>query len=238
MLSLLQQKSDRSMEIKAIVFGATGMVGEGVLHEALRHSTVSSVLVIGRRPCGVVHPKLTEIVHGNFFDYSKIEDQLRGYNACFFCLGVTSLGKNEDEYRRLTYDLTMAAARSLSRLNPQMVFCYVSGAGTDSTEQGKSMWARVKGKTENDLMKLPFRAVYAFRPGFIKPTQGLRNALWFARVLAPLYPVLHPLLPKYTCTLEEVGLAMVHVARAGYAKRILECEDITRWGKAEQALLF
>src|SRR5512133_1123004 len=149
------------MGIKAIVFGATGMVGEGVLHEALKHPAVDAVLVIGRRSCGVDHPKLKEIIHKDFFDYSSIENQLRGYNACFFCLGVSSIGMKEDEYRRLTYDLTMAAAIALSRLNPDMVFCYVSGAGTDSSEQGRSMWARVKGKTENDLMKLPFKAVYA-----------------------------------------------------------------------------
>jgi uncharacterized protein YbjT (DUF2867 family) len=216
------------MAIKAIVFGATGMVGEGVLHEALMHPAVTSVLAIGRRPCLVVHPKLKEIVHGDFFQYSSLEEQLRGYNACFFCLGVTSIGKSEEEYRRLTYDLTMAAATTLSRLNPGMVFCYVSGAGTNSTEQGRSMWARVKGKTENDLMKLPFKAVYAFRPGFIKPTQGLRNALWFARVLAPLYSVLHPVMPKYLCTLEDVGLAMIHVATIGFPGKILECKDITR----------
>src|SRR5512133_2476442 len=152
------------MSIKAIVFGATGMVGEGVLHEALRHPAVDAVLVIGRRPCGVTHPKLKEVLQKDFYDYSALEYQLRGYHACFFCLGVTSIGKKEEEYRRLTYDLTMAAARTLARLNPEMVFCYVSGAGTDSSERGRSMWARVKGKTENDLMKLPFKAVYAFRP--------------------------------------------------------------------------
>jgi len=223
------------MAIKAIVFGATGMVGEGVLHEALMHPAVTSVLAIGRRPCLVIHPKLKEIVHGDLSQYSSLEEQLRGYNACFFCLGVTSIGKREEEYRRLTYDLTMAAATTLSRLNPGMVFCYVSGAGTDSTEQGRSMWARVKGKTENDLMKLPFKAVYAFRPGYIRPTTGLRNALTLSKVVAPLYPALHALLPKYMCTLEEVGLAMIHVARSGYAKKILECEEITRLGKEERA---
>lgn len=223
------------MSIKAIVFGATGMVGEGVLHEALKHPAVDAVLVIGRRSCGVNHPKLKEIVQRDFFDYSSIENQLRAYNACFFCLGVTSIGKKEDEYRRLTYDLTMAGAIALSRLNPDMVFCYVSGAGTDSSEQGRSMWARVKGKTENDLMKLPFKAVYAFRPGFIKPTPGLRNALRFAKVLAPLYPVLHPLLPNYMCTLEEVGLAMVHVAAIGSPQKVLENRDISVLGRTEKA---
>ncbi len=207
------------------------MVGEGVLHEALYHPDVESVLVIGRRSCGVTNPKLKEIIHKDFYNYTAIEDQLLGYNACFFCLGVTSIGKNEVEYRRLTYDLTMAAATTLSRLNPEMTFCYVTGAGTDSTERGRSMWARVKGKTENDLMKLPFKAVYAFRPGYIKPTPGLQNALSFSKVIAPLYPALHALLPKYMCTLEEVGLAMINVATIGYGKKILECEDITLLAK-------
>jgi uncharacterized protein YbjT (DUF2867 family) len=215
-------------KIRTIIFGATGMVGEGVLHEALKAPAVESVLVIGRRPCGVAHPKLKEIVHKDFFHHASIESQLRGYNACFFCLGVSSLGMKEEEYRRLTYDLTMAAATTLSRLNPDMVFCYVSGMGTDSSEKGRSMWARVKGKTENDLMKLPFKAVYAFRPGFIKPTPGLQNTLAFAKVLAPLYPVLHAVAPKYVCTLEDVGRAMIHVAAAKQPEKIVECTDIAR----------
>ncbi len=152
------------MKIKAILFGATGMVGEGVLLEALKYENVESVLVIGRRSCKVTNVKLKEIIHNNFFDYSTIEDQLKGYNACYFCLGVSSVGMTEKDYTRITYDLTMQAATTLSRLNPNMTFCYVSGTGTDSTEKGKMMWARVKGKTENDLAKLPFKAVYMFRP--------------------------------------------------------------------------
>ena len=216
------------MSIKAIIFGATGMVGEGVLHEALKDPSVESVLVIGRRPCNVSHPKLREILHADFYDYSGIEKQLTGYNACFFCLGVTSIGKNEQEYIRLTYDLTMAAARALVRWNPEMVFCYVSGMGTDSSEHGRSMWARVKGKTENDLMKLPFKAVYAYRPGFIRSTPGLKNTLTLAKPLAPLYPILRTLLPKYVCTLEDVGRSMIRVVQHGYPRDILECEDIAR----------
>ena len=219
------------MKIKVILFGATGMVGEGVLDEALNHAEVESILLISRKPCNVKHEKLRELLHRDFVDYTTIEDRLRGYNACFFCLGVTSLGKTEEEYRRLTYDLTMAAARTLSRLNPTLVFCYVSGAGTDSTEQGRSMWARVKGKTENDLMKLPFKAAYAFRPGYIKPTAGLRNGFAFSKALAPLYPVLKLLFRKYVCTLEDVGLSMIHAAANGYPKRILECEDITQFAR-------
>lgn len=173
------------MSIRAVLFGATGMVGEGVLHEALKNDLVESVLVIGRRPCNVTHPKLQEILHNDFFDYTMLENHLAGHNACFFCLGVTSIGKKEDEYRQLTYDLTLATAKTLSRLNPEMVFCYVSGAGTDSSESGRTMWARIKGKTENDLQKLPFKAAYAFRPGYIRPTPGLKNAFAFARILSP-----------------------------------------------------
>jgi uncharacterized protein YbjT (DUF2867 family) len=226
-------KQSKTMSIKAIIFGATGMVGEGVLHEVLKHPTVTSVLVIGRRSCGVTHAKLKEIVHKDFYNYGSIENQLRGYNGCFFCLGVTSIGKKEDEYRRLTYDLTMSAATTLSRLNLDMVFCYVSGMGTDSSEKGRSMWARVKGKTENDLMKLPLKAVYAFRPGFIRPIPGLQNTLWFAKVLAPFYPVMRALIPKYVCTLEDVGLAMIHVAETRPPEKIVECEAIARLAKAK-----
>jgi uncharacterized protein YbjT (DUF2867 family) len=215
------------MNIKAIIFGATGMVGEGVLHEALNSPAVESILLISRRRSDVKHRKVEELLHDNFFDYTAIEDQLRGYNACFFCLGVTSVGKSEPEYRRLTYDLTMAAAQTLSRLNPDMVFCYVSGAGTDSSEQGRSMWARVKGKTENDLMKLPFKAVYAFRPGYIKPTAGLKNGLAISRAVAPFYPVFKLLFRKYICTLEDVGLSMIQAASIGYPKKVLECANIT-----------
>lgn len=218
------------MAVHPIIFGATGMVGEGVLHECLHHRDVGSILVIGRRPCGVVHPRVREILHTDFHDYSTVESYLTGYNACFFCLGVTSIGKSEAEYRRLTYDLTMAAATTLSRINPDMVFCYVSGAGTDSTEKGRSMWARVKGRTENDLMKLPFKAVYAFRPGFIRPTKGLKRTLTLAKALAPLYPAIRAVAPKYVCTLEEVGLAMIQVATHGYERRALECEHIAKLG--------
>ncbi len=221
------------MNVRAILFGATGMVGEGVLFETLADAAVESVLVIGRRPCNVRHPKLTEVLHDDFFDYSAIRDILKGYNACFFCLGVTSLGKKEDEYRRITYDLTMAAAGTLSQLNPDMVFCYVSGAGTDSSEKGRLMWARVKGKTENDLMKLPFKAVYAFRPGLIRPTKDLKNTLTIAKALIPIYPVLRVLFPHYVCTLADVGRSMIRAARIGYSSKILECEDITRLARGD-----
>lgn len=214
------------MKLKAIVFGATGMVGEGVLDVALRHPDVESVLVIGRKPCTVKHGKLREIVHRDFFDYSGIEGQLKGFNACFFCLGVTSVGKKEDEYTRLTYDLTMNAATVLAKLNPEMTFCYVSGTGTDGSEKGRSMWARVKGKTENDLRKLAFKAAYAFRPGFIKPIEGQQHAYGISKVLGVGYPLLKALLPKYVCTLEDLGLAMVGVATLGYTSKVLENPDI------------
>ena len=218
------------MTIKAVIFGATGMVGEGILHTALAHPDVESVLVLGRKPCGRQDRKLKELIHGDFYNYAGIEKHLTGFNACFFCLGVTSIGRKEDEYRRLTYDLTMAAAKTLSSLNPAMVFCYVSGAGTDNTEKGRSMWARVKGRTENDLMKLSFKAVYAFRPGYIKPIAGLRHGLAFSRWLAPLYPVLKIPFRKYVCTLEEIGRSMIRVSTEVPPGRVLECEDISRLG--------
>jgi uncharacterized protein YbjT (DUF2867 family) len=215
------------MKIRAIIFGATGMVGEGVLHQSLRHPDVESVMVIGRRSCGVSHDKLKEIIHDDFFDYSAIRENLKAYNACFFCLGVSSVGMKEKDYTRITYDLTMRAATTLSQLNPEMTFCYVSGAGTDSSEKGRLMWARVKGKTENDLMKLPFKAAHTFRPGFIKPIKGQKNAYPFAGILGSLYPVWKTVFPKYVCKLEDVGNAMINASMAGYSKKILENKDIS-----------
>ncbi|MBI4429617.1 MAG: NAD-dependent epimerase/dehydratase family protein [Ignavibacteriales bacterium] len=218
--------------IKAIVFGATGMVGEGVLHESLKHNAVESVLVVGRRPCDVQHAKLREVVHGDLFDVSVIGENFTGYNACFFCLGISSIGVNEKDYRTVTYDLTMGVATILAKLNPDMTFCYVSGLGTDNTERGRSMWARVKGKTENDLMKVGFKATYSFRPGYIRPTKGLKRSLVIAKVLVPIYPLLATVFAKYVCTLQDVGLAMISVSRNGYHKHILECEDITQIAKS------
>ncbi len=220
-------------KIKAIITGATGMVGEGVLHECLQHPAVESVLVINRKPCGVTHPKLTEIIHPDFFDLSAIESQLSGYKACFFCLGVSSIGMKEPEYTKITYDLTMNFARTLSKLNSDMTFCYVSGAGTDSTEKGKMMWARVKGKTENDLMKLPFKTVFAFRPSFMLPTKGLKNALPFYKYIAWLYPIVHPMFPNYFGTLKDVGMAMINCAIFGNNKKVLEARDISNYANQE-----
>jgi uncharacterized protein YbjT (DUF2867 family) len=223
------------MKINAIIFGATGMVGEGVLHESLNHVDVESVLVIGRRSCNVKHQKLKELIHADFFDYSTVEEHLKGYHACYFCLGVSSVGKNEKEYTRITYDLTMSAARTLSRLNPGMTFCYVSGAGTDSTEKGRIMWARVKGKTENDLMKLLFKAAYAFRPGFIKPIKGLKNGYLVSKILGVIYPVLKALFPKYVCTLHDLGLAMIQVTLTGYPQRTIENKDIAQLAQTDSS---
>ncbi|RQO75146.1 epimerase [Pedobacter sp. KBW06] len=212
--------------VKAIITGTTGMVGEGVLHECLINDAVEAVLVINRKACGVQHTKLKEIIHADFFDLSAIEDQLGGYNACFFCLGVSSVGINAEDYYRLTYTLTMHVAETLSRLNPEMTFNYISGAGTDSTEKGRSNWARVKGKTENDLMKLPFGKVFAFRPGFIKPTKGLKYIQPYYKYIGWLYPIGRSLYPNGFCTLREIGLAMIHTVTKGSAKKILEGKDI------------
>ncbi len=216
------------MKIRAIIFGATGMVGEGVLHVCLNHPEVESVLVIGRRSCNVIDPKLREIIHSDFHDFTTIGNQLKGYNACYFCLGVTSIGKNVEEYTHLTYDLTMAAARTIATASPGLTFCYVSGAGTDSTEHGRIMWARVKGRTENDLRKLHFKAAYAFRPGFIKPIKGLKNAYGASKVLGSIYPVLRIVFGKYVCTLQDLGMAMINATLVGSSTPNLENVDIER----------
>ncbi|MBU1095139.1 MAG: NAD-dependent epimerase/dehydratase family protein [Bacteroidetes bacterium] len=214
------------MKIKAIITGATGMVGEGVVHQCLLNPDVESVLVVNRKPCGVKHEKLKEIIVKDFFDLSAAESQLSNYNACYFCSGVSSLGKSEKEYTRLTYDLTMNFAKTLLKLNPEIIFTYVSGTGTDSSEKGKIMWARVKGKTENDLLSLPFKGVYMFRPGYIQPTKGLNNAYKIYSLFAPLYPIWKKLFPKYVVSLEEIGNAMINTTKYGYAKKVLECKDI------------
>ncbi len=221
-----------STKINAIITGTTGMVGEGVLHECLLDPQVESVLVINRRPGGVQHPKLKEVIHGDFFDLSAIEEQLRGYNACFFCLGVSSVGMSAEDYYKMTYTLTMHVVETLSRLNTDMTFCYISGAGTDSTEKGRSSWARVKGKTENDLLKLPFKQVFNFRPGFIKPTPGLKNTLKPYRYLGWLFPIGRALFPGGFCTLREIGLAMIHCVSLGSERRIVEGKDIIALAKS------
>ena len=216
--------------MKVILFGATGMVGQGVLRECLLDPGIDAVLAVGRSPLREQQPKLREIVQSDFTDYSAIESQLTGYDACFFCLGVSSIGMAEERYRHLTYDITLAAAKTLARLNPQMVFVYVMGRGTDSTERGSLMWARVKGKTENDLLKLPFKAAYMFRPAGIQPLHGIRSKTAWVQAIyvgaAPLLSLLNRMAPKYMTTTEQVGRAMIKVARDGYQKPVLESEDI------------
>jgi uncharacterized protein YbjT (DUF2867 family) len=218
------------MKIKAIITGATGMVGEGVLHECLAHPAVEAVLLIVRRPGGRQHPKLREIVHSDFYDFSALETELKGWNACYFCLGVSSVGISAEEYQKVTYDLTLALARPMARLNPDMTFCYVSGAGTDSSEQGRVRWARVKGMTENHLLGLPFRQAFMFRPGYLNPTPGLRHAYRIYRFFSPFYPLWNRLLPGYVSTLRQLALAMINATLHGYEKPVLEVRDIRALG--------
>jgi len=255
------------MKIKAIITGSTGMVGEGVLYICLDSPEVESVSVVNRKPCGVEHPKLKEIIHKDFLDLSPIEDQLTGYNACYFCAGVSSIGKKEEEYRKITYDITLNFAKTLIKTHGStkvytesdevltrnntsifqedssraetrdekvdMVFTYVSGVGADSSEMGKSMWARVKGKTENDILKLPFKGAYAYRPGYIQPIKGQKYSYKFYKFFSPLYPVLKKLFPKYVGAMEELGNSMINVTLNGYDKKVLEVEDIRKTGKSK-----
>jgi uncharacterized protein YbjT (DUF2867 family) len=216
--------------MKVLIFGATGMVGQGVLRECLIDSQVSQVLSVGRRATGIRHSKLHELVVPDLLDYSAVREQLAGHDACFFCLGVSSVGMREADYRRVTFDITLAAAGLLAQLNPQMTFIYVSGAGTDSSERGPTMWARVKGETENALMRLPFKAAYMFRPGFIQPLHGVRSKTaiyrWIYLLLGPLLSLLRRLAPKHVTTSEQVGRAMLAVARQGAPGPLVEMPDI------------
>lgn len=274
MTSAIAGHAAANTPLRVIITGTTGMVGEGVLHECLQHPAVEAVLILNRKPLGLTHPKLREIVHTDFYNLGPIESQLTGYNACFFCLGVSSVGMPAEEYYKVTYTLTMHVAATLSRLSPvpvapvdpfasatpaahsastssaassapaapaasaapgNMVFAYVSGAGTDSTEKGRSRWARVKGKTENDLMLLPFRRVYAFRPGFIKPIEGLRNAHAFYKYINWMFPLGRALYPAGFATLSEIGLAMIHLALHCDGDAIVSGKDIIRYAAAEAA---
>jgi uncharacterized protein YbjT (DUF2867 family) len=215
--------------VNVIVFGASGMVGAGAVLECLADPEVQSVLAVVRAPTGMTHAKLRELVRSDFLAYSDATAELSGYDACFYCLGISSVGMTEEAYHRITHDMTVAAASALFILNPKLVFCFVSGAGTDSTEQGRSMWARVKGKAENALLRMPIDA-YAFRPAFIQPMKGVRSKTGLYRVLyaviAPLHPLLGRLSPGYVTTTEKIGRAMLRVARQGYPKRVLESADI------------
>jgi hypothetical protein len=216
--------------IRAIITGTTGMVGEGVMHQCLQHPDIEAVLIINRKPSGYSHPKLTEIIHADFFDLMPIEDQLEGYNACYFCLGISSVGVSREDYYKTTYMLTLNVAQTLVQYNPDMTFCYISGAGTDSKENGTG-WAAVKGKTENDLMKLPFLQVYAFRPGFIKPIPGLTKTKAFYKYISWLYPIGRKLFPAGFTTLQEVAQAMITVTEQGYHTKVIEGKDIITLGK-------
>jgi uncharacterized protein YbjT (DUF2867 family) len=216
--------------MNVLIFGATGMVGQGVLHKCLLDQDVKLVQAIGRTSTGEQNVKLREIVRQDLWHYADIENGLTGFEACFFCLGVSSSGMKEEAYARVTYDITMAAAETLCRLNPKMTFIFVSGAGTDSSEQGRTMWARVKGRTENALLQLPFAAAYMFRPGIIEPVHGARSKTASYRVFyilaKPLLPVLRWAFPDYVLTTEQIGRAMLAVTRHGFPKRVLETKDI------------
>lgn len=217
-----------SEKIKTIITGSTGMVGEGVLYECLHNPKVETVLVINRKPCGYTHPKLKEIIHQDFFDLSAIEHQLTGYNACYFCLGITSVGTAKDVYFKMTYTLTMHVAQTLSKLNTDMTFCYVSGAGTNSSEKGGINWAIVKGKTENDLMKHPFKQVFNFRPGIIKPTKGLKQTHGFYKVFAWLFPIMSIINKNSFVTLKELALAMINASSHHHERKAVEASGIKK----------
>ncbi|MET7451868.1 NAD(P)H-binding protein [Streptomyces sp. NPDC005574] len=220
--------------MRVVIFGASGMVGHGALRACLSDDDVTEVLVIVRTPLNLAHPKVREIVHSDFTDYADIQGELKDVDACFFCLGVSAVGRDEEEYTRITHDYTLAAARAVAAAGPSLIFVYVSGEGTDSTEKGRSMWARVKGRTENELLAMPFTA-YMFRPGYIQPVNGavsktrLYRALY--RVTAPLYPLLRRLIPGHVTTTDAVGRAMVAVTRLdGRGPSVLHNRDINRLG--------
>lgn len=222
--------------MKVLLFGATGMVGQSVLRECLLDPEVETVLAIGRSPVGREHAKLRELVAPDLFDLSGVEDRLRGFDACFFCLGVSSAGMSEADYRRVTFDLTLSAARTLSRLNPGMTFTYLSGANTDSTGRGRTMWGRVKGETENALLRLPFKAAYMFRLGALLPLRGIRSKTPIYNVLyavaGPLLPAFKAVFPRSITTSEQLGRAMIAAAKRGAPKAVLEVADINELGSA------
>jgi uncharacterized protein YbjT (DUF2867 family) len=213
-------------QLKVIITGATGMVGEGVLFECLKHPAIEQVLIVNRKPYSAKHPKLKECIIPDFLDLDGFNSQLTGYDACFYCAGVSSAGMSESEYSHITYDITIHFAHKLATLNAQMIFVYVSGSLTDSSEKGRIMWARVKGKTENALMRSGFRKVYNFRPGFMKPTPGQKNIKPYYRAIGWLYLLLRVFLPNQVSTMRQVGLAMINSVRKGYPKQVLEIKDI------------
>jgi len=213
--------------MKVIITGATGMVGEGVLLECLSNPLVEKVLIVNRKPYeGKKNPKLIECIVPDFFNLDNIREQLQGYDACFYCAGKSSVGMNEQDYKHITYDTVISFANTLLRVNMGMTFCHVSGASTDGTEKGTVMWARIKGKAENDLMKMPFKAVYNFRPALMKPTNGQIYLHGYNKLYPFLYPLLRLIMPGKACTIQEIGQAMINSVRKGYPKQVLEVKDI------------
>jgi uncharacterized protein YbjT (DUF2867 family) len=212
--------------MKVIITGATGMVGEGVLQECIANPKIEKIVLINRNPSGYAGSNIEEIIYDDFSNIWPISERLKGYDACYFCAGTSSVGKTELAYYQITFEMTVRFAETMSEINPQMTFCYVSGAGTDSSEIGKTAWARIKGSTENELMKLPFKAVYNFRPAFMKPTKGAKNIKGIYKIINFLYPVLRPFSKTFFLTLQEVGKAMINVTANGYEKNILETKDI------------
>lgn len=213
--------------MKVIITGATGMVGEGVLLECLSNPNIEEILIVNRRPYeGTKNARLKEIIVSDFFNIENVKDQLKGYDACFYCAGKSSVGMNEEDYTRITYDTVISFAETLLSLNPGMTFCHVSGASTDSTEKGKVMWARIKGKAENDLMKLPFKGVYNFRPALMKPTVGQKYLSGYNKMYPYVYPLLRLVMPSKACTIQEIGQAMINSVLKGYPKHVLEVKDI------------
>jgi len=219
------------MKLKVIITGATGMVGEGVMHACLLDADIAEVLVINRQPGGVQHPKLKEIIHTDFLNFTNLNIDFTAYQSCFFCLGVSSMGISTEEYYRLTYELTLHVAQAMANQNSEIIFCYVSGAGTDTSEKGLLSWARVKGKTENDLRKLSFKKTYMFRPGFLSPTPGLKNTKAYYKYFSWLEPGLNIFFSAYMSTLQELGLAMINAVKKGYPKPVLEVKDIKMLAK-------
>jgi uncharacterized protein YbjT (DUF2867 family) len=218
--------------IQAVIFGATGLAGSGVLDECLKHPGVIKVTVVSRRSTGKKHAKLNEIIHQNFLDYSSIENGLKGHNACFYCLGVSQTKvRDEKKYHEMTYDFAMAAAKALSEVNEELTFCFLSGAGTDPTMKSRFMWARIKGKAERDLESIPFKKLYIFRPGFIQPVGGKKHSLTMTRIISPFYPVLYKLFPSFITNTEEFGLAMINAVLFGSTNKIFENRDIRKMAK-------
>lgn len=223
--------------MKILIFGASGMVGQGVLHECLAAPDVSQIMAVGRAPLEPSSAKLQQVVLADLSTLDSVSTDLEGYDACFFCLGVSSSGMSEEAYRKLTYDLTLHIASLLVRLNPEMTFVYVSGAGTDSSEVGRSMWARVKGKTENDLQKLPFRGVYLFRPGIIQPLHGIQSKTQtyqrFYSIFSPLLSLIRRVFPDSIVTTDDIGQAMLNAVRRNGGRVVVEAKDIVRLSRAK-----